>query len=414
MGMLPAHLTYTAGRVLSVAARPLSLFMANNWLSPDAAQGLAIAFLASALAMAGIAADPHRRYYASLFSTDRTGNGLSFYLYAASILLLMFVGASAAFGVTAYFTKSAAFAGVVMVYFLSEKLADEILRLRLFERDLHRWGHSAVLRGLLQVGGLAGLVMLHGKDSTSISIALLFTLSNLVVFIPQLPGKFLLSSRRLRGVVIHWLGRRALRLLVTNRMLWFIALMGSGVGYLDRMASLALDHSMLPLFMLVVMCFSMVQMVVDFYYVSPRRRDFLEQAISVTTALRSRQFLASVAGGMGGALVATVLVLCFSVNGRYFPLTYVAAIAVLQSSLAAALLPYQVLYWRRSFVRIFHVELMFWGVLGMGVLAGYWWQLTLSGYLAVVSLVIVLRLLAFVYYAVQADASLTQVVGGKG
>jgi hypothetical protein len=403
MGILPEKLIYTGGRVISIAVRPMSLFIANNEFSPDAAQGLAITFLVSTLVMAVIAADPHRRYYALLFSTERPNSSLSFYLYVTSIVMLMMIGSLITLVVAGNFTDSIFFAASVTLYFISEKLADEVLRLKLFERDLRRWGYLSNLRGLIQLGGLGGLFFLFGKNLPGIAIVLTFALINLIVFVPQLSVYFLKSLTQLQIKTVYWLIPRAIRLLISNRILWFIALMGSSVGYLDRIASLVLDKSILPIFALVVMCFSIVQMAVDFYYISPRRRDFLDQDIRLINAMKSREFLVTVTCGFTGALIATGCVLYFSNNGHSFPLVYVAAISVLQTSLAIGLLPTQILYWRLSYRKIFHVEVVFWIFLGFSLLIGHYLGLTLRGFLTLLSLVIIMRLFALMYYAAQAD-----------
>src|SRR5262245_33850781 len=97
---------YTAGRVCAVATRPLCLFLANNLLATADAQGLAVVFLASALSLIGVAADPHRRFYARLFDPHTATNGYSAYLFFASLAILQVVGYGAAFVVTWHFTAS--------------------------------------------------------------------------------------------------------------------------------------------------------------------------------------------------------------------------------------------------------------------------------------------------------------------
>uniref|UniRef100_UPI0040475BB8 hypothetical protein n=1 Tax=Polynucleobacter sp. TaxID=2029855 RepID=UPI0040475BB8 len=396
-------LSYTLGRISSVAIRPLCLFIANNWFSSDAAIGLAITFLVSALSMAATSADPHRRYYTILFSKFKTTIGLSFYLYISSIILLVFMGVLFAFGFGVYFTGSIVFSVVIAIYFISEKLADEVLRLRLFERDLSRWGHSSLLKSLIQFSCLLGLFILFGKNVYPIAIVMILALSNFLVFIPQLPMMLFQSVKRLRGKLSCWLILRALRSLISNRMLWFIALMSSVVGYLDRLAFLKLDKSVLPLFTLVVMCFSVVQMLVDFYYLSPRRRDFLEHRIHLTSAISSGHFLFPLVGGLMTGAVATTLVLFFSNNSNYFSFSYVLAIAFLQILLAISLLPIQILYWSNSVTWIFYIELFIFTSICIILFVGYLYKFSIMEYLFVISLAIMLRLFAFIYVAQQEE-----------
>src|SRR5262245_5640104 len=118
--------SYTAGRVCAVATRPLCLFLANNVLAPSVAQGLAVVFLASAISLIGVAADPHRRFYSRLFDPIVATNGYPAYLFFASLAVLQVVGYLAAFAITWHFTKIIPLAVVAGAYFVTEKIVDEV------------------------------------------------------------------------------------------------------------------------------------------------------------------------------------------------------------------------------------------------------------------------------------------------
>src|SRR6185437_11628437 len=122
--------SYALGRLCAVGTKPLILFVANNYLTPATAQALAVTFLASALALVGAAAGPHRRFYARYFSENTRLNGVTFYLYAASVALLMLFGCAIVCGIVLYFTHSPLMAAIGCLFFTSEKIADEVLRLR--------------------------------------------------------------------------------------------------------------------------------------------------------------------------------------------------------------------------------------------------------------------------------------------
>jgi hypothetical protein len=119
--------------------------------------------------------------------------------------------------------------------------------------------------------------------------------------------------------------------------------------------------------MLVVMAFSIVQMAVDFYYVSRHRREFLQQRIALRQAFSSRAFLGSLGGGLLLASAVSAAVLQFSRNGATFPLIYVGVIAVLQTAVAITTIPQQVLYWNQDFDAILRTELSFWTICSMAL-----------------------------------------------
>jgi hypothetical protein len=395
--------SYTIGRLVSVAARPLCLFVVNNSLPKSSAENLAIAFLATAIAMAFVAADPHRKYYTSLFINSKKNIGFSFYLYATSILWLIVFGSLLVFGITVYFNKSTLFSVLVVGYFISEKVADEFLRLRLFKRELNLWGIEAAIRGLIQIILIAIFIAYIGKSISIELIVFLLALSNFIVFGPQLSKIFPRIQKLLRFKIVYRLSYGALRLLISNRILWFIALMGTAYGYLDRVFSLVIDQSLLPVLALVVMSFSVLQMSVDFYFVSPKRRDLLEGNISLISAIRSRQFLISLFSGFLASIIIVAIVIYFSVNGIDFPVANVIAIAAIQLALAITLLPYQILYWTQNYVWIFYIEILFFSAILVVSIFGHYFQIGLTDFLIIFAGIILLRALTVLYFANKSD-----------
>lgn len=387
--------TYTVGRIFAVVTRPLCLFAANNYGSASIAQSLAVAFLATSLGMMIAAAGPHRKFYAMHFSPNPV-NGVNFYIYVTSVVILCLGGGLVAAAVTLYFTASLALALSVAVYFLAEKLGDELLRLRLFERNLPQWGHSNVIRSLLQIGGLGILLLLPRGSLPAWAPVLILAAGGFLTFVPQLPASLWRNRRHFRSAIGAWLLHRAFLSLTANWLLWVVAVLSTGVGYIDRILALALDQATLPLFSLVVMCFSVVQMSVDFYYFSPHRRDFLEQRITFGKALVSRRFLTSLCAGAGVASVLCLLVLYFSHGGSGFPMAYVLVIAALQILCALAAIPREVLFWSSMIGWILWIELAFWAMVAGAVLCRIVMGLTP---VSVFLLVLICALLRVMLYA---------------
>lgn len=390
-----AELQYTVGRAFAVLTRPLYLFAANNYLPAATAEGLAIALLACALALVGTAADPHRRFYMQHFSSTSKASGLSFYVYVWSVVLLAALGSALVFTIGLKFSGSLALGSTIVLYFLSEKLADEVLRFRLFERDYASWGRISSARSVLQLAGLAALFLLLGNDAPVALFVAVLAFGNFAAFAPHAriaPSRFprLLALHRIR-----WLTLRASASIVENRLLWVIALLTSLVSYLDRVVALVVDKATLPLFTLVVMCFYLIPLAFDFYYVSRHRRDFLEQTITIGRALGSRDFLLSLAGGSAAALLACAMVLHFSHNGAEFPLGYVIVIALLQTSAAVATVPQQILYWNKAVRRILAIEVTFWVAFVIAAACAVVLDLSAVGMLALVAVCALLRLAVY-------------------
>jgi hypothetical protein len=368
---MSAQRLYTLGRAAAVLTRPSFLFVANNFLTPNTAENLAVAFLASALALAFVAAAPHRRFYITHFDPDVIVNGLSFYVYAMSVALLIVAGSVFVLLMSMYFSGSIALACATVVYFSSEKIADELLRLRLFERNLAGWGAASLARSAVQLGGFAVLLGLMGNGVAALPAVLALALGNLVVFPRQLPVH-LRRSFSLRSKRMARLARRAIRSMVGNWILWVLALFGTGVGYLDRVVALSVDRTVLPLFTLVVMCFSIVQLAVSYYYVSQHRRDFLERGISIRGAFCSKDFLGSFIGGLAVASCMCAVVLPLSRGGDQFPLLYLIVIAALQALLAAVDVPREIAYWKGHLKAMLRIEVTIWVTIACALL-GAWW-----------------------------------------
>ncbi len=367
---------YTVGRLVAVASRPLFLLIANNYLGVEAAQGVAVAFLVVSLAMIATAADAHRPFYVQQFEGETGGGGLVFYVYVVSHLILAVLGGLMVWGLTWHLAASGVLAVSAVLYLWSEKIADELLRLRLFQREFGVWGQSLIARSVVQLGGLGVLMLwMGGRAPAPLAVALL-TLGNVVVFSPQLPASMrrILSVRSVR--VVGWLARRAVAMLRANWRLWAIALVSASIGYVDRVLGFAIDPANLPIFLLVVMCFSIVRMSVDFAYLSRHRRDFLQQRLSVRGAMLNWEFMATIVAGLGLASIAVTFVLRAARGADSFPLLYVLAIGALHTSVAISLIPREISYWTHAYGLILRIEGLFWALFASA--AGALWMLGLG------------------------------------
>jgi hypothetical protein len=176
-------------------------------------------------------------------------------------------------------------------------------------------------------------------------------------------------------------------------------MLAAAVAYIDRILALVIDKEILPVFMLVVMCFAAVQMTIDFYFVSRHRRDFLEQRISIARAFTTPLFLRSLLGGLVLAIAGCVVVLRFARNGAAFPLTYVLIICALQVSVAVSAIAIEILFWSRKPARVLQIELGFWALFACAMLAA--WKLHIA-VIGVFTLAVACALIRLILYLVTA------------
>ena len=390
---------YATGRTAGVLGRPATVYLANNFLGAPASQGIAITLLASSIGLLLIGADPHRRYYSRLFAVGANGAPMSFFVYLASVGSLGLAGCAAVFGIVYGSTHSIRLGAAAVAYFASEKIADELLRLRLFERAFVGWGGSMLLRTALQLTGITLLLLTQrGSGRADVAIVLL-TLGNILVFGPQLPPVILRAVLGAKIRVANWLVGRGVRSLWQHRTVWAVALLSAGTGYVDRVITLGIDKTQLPLVLLVVMCFSAVAMSVDFFYLSRHRRDFLHGSIAIDTAGRSPAFIAALLGGVTVAVIACIGVLRTSKGGDAVPLAYIVGIGILQTSVAVASVAREIAYWAKDVRGIIVIELTFWATLAAAAGTALAMRATPSTIFLIIAAVATGRLVMYVIHA---------------
>ena len=358
-------LVYTFGRIVSIGTRPACLLLATNFMGQDLASALAVVYLTSAIGLVAIQADPHRKYYLSLFQEQFETNGYGYYLYCTSVVLLACVGALVVICIVIYSDFSWLIAASAAMYFLSEKVADEVLRIKIYRRDLNGWGRQTSIRGLLQIIGTIILAATIGSDLSAFGVVMLLTVANLVVFCREVAAGTWLIIFRFK--TFGWMIGKCMHSIFDNRLLWSIALLGSVFGYFDRLLAMMVEPENLAIFMLVVMCFSVLVMAVDFYFLTPFRRDFLERKITLQGALLSKRFLLSLLASLGVGSVASIVILLTTKGGSEFPLIYLIAACLLQCLIAIVMLPQQILYWHGKLKTMLWIEVFSQVLFGAGI-----------------------------------------------
>lgn len=401
------NVIYTAGRFLTVITKPLCLYVINNYLSNEIAADVATAFIATAFSVAFISADPHRRFYQSFFTKYNTSTTLSFYSYIINIVFLIFLGCFCVIGLIQRSTNSTVLAISCIFYFVSEKIADEIFRFKLFERRLTMWGAIALARSTTQVTTLVLLMLLVVQRTQAYQIIAAMALANFITFIVLIfflrepPYDVLVKLNLARLKIVMLLIPRSLRLLYIDWILWLMTIVAAGSRYLDRFIVLFIDQSALPIFSLVTMCFSIVPLSVDFFYTSRHRRDFLEHRIVAKNAFRSTRFNSTLFIPVIAAILATVFILSTANNAAEFPNAYVITIAFTNVSLAAISLPHQILYWTNCLPQIFIIDFSFLGLSSLAVFLGYRLNLSAVTLLWIAAILSVLRLLSYFLSSLQ-------------
>jgi hypothetical protein len=395
------RLQYVSGRVFSLSSTPVILFVANKYLAAEVAQGLAVAFLLGPLALLAVSADPHRQFYAQRFGETRGPQHHFLGVYAGAIVLLTTLGGALMLVGALALTGSMLVALASLGYFVASQIQDESLRYRLFLEDFAGWGRIVIYQTLLQYL-LFGVVFFAWPASGWAAASVAITTVSLGKVVPLVPDvHYILRHTANRWSLSHMtsLTRRSIRMLHERWLFWAIGILGAGVGYLDRLYALFVPKAVLPVFLLVVMCFSVVHMSVDFFYLSRHRVDFLRQVVSVDRALRSAAFVATFALGLGAATAMSAVALALSPHGAGFPVMYVVLIAVVQSAFSLTMIPREISYWMHPVGEIFRVELGFWVLTAIVSLVSWRLGLSLGTFLLLASAGVVVRLAFHVHLA---------------
>jgi hypothetical protein len=180
-----------------------------------------------------------------------------------------------------------------------------------------------------------------------------------------------------------------------------MTVVASGIVYIDRFVVLFIDKSTLPIYSLVIMCFSLVPLSVDFFYFSRHRRDFLEHKIAIKQALLSPYFKKNLVFAIVVASIATLFVLHSSTNGYLFPVLFIFTIALNNICVATLVLPQEILYWHHCLREIFLIDLSFWILSSFVLLLG--WQFHFSVNIILVALVCssLVRVSLYIYRAMK-------------
>ncbi len=360
---------YTFGRLAGVGSRPLLLFLANNYFLTKTSVHLGVAMLSSALAMSAISADVHRNYYLKRFSDDRVLVGLSFFNYFFSLLIMGLVGICIALCVG---MKSglASVAVCSVLFFCSEKLADEVLRFELFNKSFEKWGWLSAGKGLFQILFILFVFFFMGTSTPSWFIILGLSVVSFLVFGFSVPSLFFVGLKKVL-VEKRWKTlKKSFKFLFDIRWLWVLLLMSTMIGYLDRIFILRFSKDILPVFMIVVTGFSVIQMGMDFYFFSPRRQDFLNKKLTLDSIFRNKTFWItlgiSTILGVGCGIFAKMI----SKGGDMVEFSYLPLIAFSQIMYTLIIIPQQLLYWENLFKPMLYVDAAFWFCVGGLLLAG--------------------------------------------
>jgi len=389
-----SNIRYIIARLMNMAVRPAALSASAYFFGKAQAEDLSLIISAVAIAMMMMSIDPYRAYYKRLFNHQPSGT--EFAVYIITIVTWGGVVAAVTAAMLALRGVPTSICLLAPVAFAGDKVADEVLRFRLFEKDVGRWSNLVIGRSVVQLGGLAVCILLPGRTD-------MFALYLGLYCASWIPTYWLPLMRVVRLVGGHptafarpKLWRRARGRFLASAGLMAASLMSSVPTYFDKLVAVSVNKASVPPFLIAAMCFSIIGNFVDFFYVSRIRVDLLRNDRPVFAFLSNRALWASVLSGLvaGSAIMAGEQLLLGRIYA--FDLPVLCIITIINITLAITAIPQQIVYWRDGPRGIFKAEIPFLALLatGFGVFHGQYWNL--AGVLAIIAVGLLARLIFYI------------------
>jgi hypothetical protein len=388
-----ANLHYAAARLSNMAVRPASLTAVAYFFGKLPAEQLSLIIFTVAIGMMFMSIDPYRAYYKSFFNTQPAAN--DFVIYIIILSSWMLVVSTAIIAILSWQQVPLPICILSVGMFIGEKIADEQLRFRLFERDLVNWSRLVIRRSGLQLAGLGICALLFNSSISFDLFLLIFSFSWIVAFFEPLyrTGRIIrrhfptfVSGKMLRGAAFRF---------TSSASLMLSSFMSSAPTYFDRVITIIVDKSSLPLFLIASMSFAIIGNFVDFFFVSKIRLNLLKNDVHLREVLLRGSLWICVAAGIGAGI--TIITVEKLLLGHIYSFDYVvlSLIAVINILLSLTAIPQQIVYWRDGPKGIFTVELPFLsGIIAIFLLRwGHVW--TLAGALTVVAIGLGVRFLLY-------------------
>jgi hypothetical protein len=342
------ELTYITGRVTALASRPLMLLFLNHWVGNDLASAVAVIFLVTILATALSAFDTHRSFYQAYFGIQKNKGVRSLYrLYCNTIIFQVVVVAPLIAALIVYRTADTVLAVFVSFYFISERLADEAQRFLIFKGSRKEWGGRIIAKTMLQLVGVCTSAYIFGS-AASWPIVLSLMFGNLFAYGIKFPWRYLSVSK------LDW--EAAITDCLSQRLYWLLSLISIFISHFDRVVVMLFKQSDMAIYTVMVSCISIIQNVVDYFFVAPRRRDILQGQLGLRDLFLYRNFYVILGiGAFVGCLGSWLMIKVYH-GQQDNDIELIPVILFSQIALSITLVLREIVYWNLCVRRLVWIE----------------------------------------------------------
>jgi hypothetical protein len=353
---------YILGRIFSVLFKPILLYYLTNNYYNNFGIEIGLCFLITPLSFIFTSFDTHRNYYHAFILRKKYLSGKFFQIYLISITFLTFIAIIFAF--IFLFIKNdhnIIFILSVLFYILTEKLIDEFIRFKLFEKDFKTWGRINIQRICL-----SSLILLFclffDLIKNSYIIILIISICNLIVIFRYLLKLKVYIKKTIKGN-INFLLITSLKSLKFNISIWISSSLSVSIIYTDRIFAYIINQNILPSITIASTCFSLIQMGIEFFYISNYRREFLEKKMKISSVLSNTKFLLLIFSLIFVSVICYIMIYNYSSQSIRLNFEIILSIILINIFLAINSISYQILYWENKFSHLIKVDVLFWFLL---------------------------------------------------
>jgi len=149
-------------------------------------------------------------------------------------------------------------------------------------------------------------------------------------------------------------------ILKNHSYIWLSSLLTISISYSDRLFILLSNTEKLPSISLAVACFSLIQIGIEFFYISNYRSDFLENKMTLKNTLFGLHFLLIFLFFLCLSCFSYYVVDYFSLTKNKLNLTIIFSVLVTQIAVAINIVPQQILYWKSQYGKLISSDIIFW------------------------------------------------------
>lgn len=297
-------LPYLISRCLTVVYKPLILYIFSA-ISIDLSNLVGLVFLNTTISMLSIQSETHRYFYKIHFNQNNAiPTQKSYTQYIGLITLMLSIGIIISAVLAFYKEVNLFFIVSCVLYFIVEKVFDEVLRYDLFAKNFKQWSTLSVYRFVIFIISIVPVLIM--TSTTSLIICFGINFLGCIVFLHTIHRGF----KEVIGFVCQYylrLIRIGLKSINLVWVFWLLSISSSVFNNYDRLFIYFFSKNEIAYLLIIFMIFSVIQLTVELFFTSLSRNEILNGKFDNMQFLFKRRFLMIVLAGTALSFVVYFL-----------------------------------------------------------------------------------------------------------